>query len=63
MTDDRMTLWRLPEGGYMVISETRPLESFASQPLFASTTIDEALGFIRDKLKPQALTPDKRREE
>jgi hypothetical protein len=45
---------RLPDGGYVVTdgSFRRDQHVFAAQ-LFASSTIDEALRFIRDKLEPR----------
>ncbi len=47
----------MSHGGYVVLSDGNFERGYSNPPLFASTTIDEALGFIRDKLKPQASTP------
>jgi hypothetical protein len=40
----------LPNGGYVVSDLQQPGGGFVSTFLFSSTTIDEALKFIRDNL-------------
>lgn len=58
-SQDAMTLMRMPSGGFLVI-QGRPRDGFDSYagPVFASTTIDESLKFIRDKVKP--IEPEQR---
>lgn len=47
----QLTISRMPKGGY-VVSE-RGSECFRTEELFASSEIDDALGFIKDQLEPQ----------
>jgi hypothetical protein len=48
-----MTIERMMYGGFLVFNNRRPDDyGFGSGPVFASTTIDEALGFIRDAVQP-----------
>lgn len=49
-TQRSLTLRRLPEGGFVVCDEYRPHEFTVEH--FASTSIDEALKFMRDKINP-----------
>lgn len=41
---------RLVDGGYIV--STHPGGDYMRQPLFAATTIDDALQYLRTKLEP-----------
>ena len=45
-----LTLERMPQGGY-VVKQGHLNPGDYTETCFASTTIDEALGFIRDKVK------------
>jgi hypothetical protein len=47
-----MTLRRMPQGGFLVIGEGDEYRGMMREFHFASTTIDEALRFMRDKLNP-----------
>lgn len=47
---DELTLRRLPHGGFVVCDAYRPNEW--TTELLASTSIDEALQFMRDKINP-----------
>ena len=55
MADDsqwQLVLQRLPEGGFVVTDGYAP--GMLTRPLFASTTIYEALSFMRSKLVAEA---------
>ncbi len=54
-TQDQLALVRLPQGGYVVQDAYQP-DRFNSQH-FASTSIDEALKFMRDKILPIGPQP------
>ncbi len=49
-----MTLERMPQGGYVVLDGRSDRDSMGGfrGPQFASTSIDDALKFMRDKIKP-----------
>jgi hypothetical protein len=47
-----MTIKRMPEGGYLVLSEAGRNGDFRDRFVFASTSIDEALTFLRQKVAP-----------
>lgn len=48
---DALEIYKLPEGGFLVRDCYRP-EGFSSTgPCFASTTIEEALRFVKKKLE------------
>lgn len=53
-----LQLMRLPQGGFMVTDGSFPGEDQyrMRQFHFASTTIDEALKFMRDKMQPIPTT-------
>lgn len=50
----QMTLERMQEGGFVVHSGPRPRDDYGLSrgPVFASTSIEDALNFIRDAVKP-----------
>lgn len=54
-TQFQLALVRLPQGGYIVQDAYQP-DRFNSQH-FASTSIDEALKFMRDKIMPIGPEP------
>jgi hypothetical protein len=43
---------KLPEGGYIVCASYRYDPGAMNTPLFACSGLDEALGFIQDKMAP-----------
>jgi hypothetical protein len=53
-SQDAMTLMRMPSGGFLVMQGRGGRDDYGSYsgPVFASTTIDESLKFMRDKVKP-----------
>lgn len=56
-SQEGLVLRRLPHGGFVVTDLYRP-EAFTSE-LFASSSIDDALQFIREKVRPIGPEPSK----
>jgi hypothetical protein len=57
---DALELQRMPDGGFLVLDGRRERDlGYYRGPCFASTSIDEALGYMRDKIKPIPPTQNK----
>jgi hypothetical protein len=50
-SQSELTIERMPHGGFIVILG-RKEPGFMRAPVFASSTIDESLQFIRDTMNP-----------
>ncbi len=56
-SQDGLTLRRMPQGGFLVSDDPQiGSRGMTTQFHFASTSIDDALKFMRDKINP--ITPE-----